>query len=76
MRNDWKNFAHLALRKEDSGDIGKQFSKYRKGSHTEESQDLFTIIPECGADNNGLKLQEARFQLNSRKNFLTVRLVQ
>ena len=44
--------------------------KYLKGCHTEEGQDLFSIIPECRTCNNGLKLKEARFQLNIRKNFL------
>ena len=41
--------------------------KYLKGCHTEEGQDLFSILPECRARNNGLKLQEARFQLDIRK---------
>ena len=49
--------------------------KYLKGCHTEEGQDLFSIIPECRTHNNGLKLKEARFPLNIRKNFLTVRAV-
>ena len=46
--------------------------KYLKGCHTEEGQDLFSILPECRTRNNGLKLQEARFWLDSRRNFLTV----
>ena len=50
--------------------------KYLKGCHTEEVQDLFSIIPECRTRNNGLRLQEARFWLNIRTNFLTVRAVQ
>ena len=50
--------------------------KYLKGCHTEEGQDLFLILPECRTRNNGLKLQEARFRLDIRKNFLTVRVVQ
>ena len=33
-------------------------------------------IPECRTCDKGLKLQEARFRLNIRKNFLTVRAVQ
>ena len=49
--------------------------KYLKGCHTEEGQDLFSIIPECRTCNNGLELKEARFQLNIRKNVLTVRVV-
>ena len=51
------------------------FFKYLKGCHPEEGQDLFLIIPECRRHNNGLKLQEARFRVNIRKNFLTVRAV-
>ena len=47
-----------------------------KGCHTEEGQDLFSILPECRTLNNGLKLQGARFQLDIRKNFLTVKAVQ
>ena len=46
-----------------------------KGSHLEEGQDLFSIIPEGRIRNNGLKLQEARFQLNIRKNLSIVRAV-
>ena len=47
-----------------------------EGSHTEEGRDLFSIIPEYRACNNGLNLQEARFLLNIRKNDLTVGAVQ
>ena len=43
--------------------------KYLKGCHTEEGQDLFSIIPECRTRSNGLKLKQARFWLNIRKNF-------
>ena len=50
-------------------------SKYLKGCHTEEGQDLFSILPECRTRNNGYKLQEARFWLDIRKNVLTVRAV-
>ena len=57
-----------------SGDMIALF-KYLKGCHTEEGQDLFSILPECRTRNNGFKLQEARFQLDIRKNFLTVRAV-
>ena len=44
--------------------------KYLKGSHTEDGQVLFLIIPELRVRNNGLKLQEVRFRLNIRRNFL------
>ena len=57
------------------GDMRALF-KDMKGCHTEEGQDLFSILPQCRAWNNGLKLQEARFQLDIRKNFLTIRAVQ
>ena len=49
--------------------------KYLKGCHSEEGQNPFSVNPECRTRNNGLKLQEARFQLSIRKNFLTVRAV-
>ena len=49
--------------------------KYLKGCHAAEGQDLFSILSECRTRNNGLKLQEARFRLDIRKNFLTVRAV-
>ena len=44
--------------------------KYLKDSHIEEGQDSFLAIPEGRACNDRLKLQEARFRLNIRKNFL------
>ena len=50
--------------------------KYLKGCYTEVGKDLFSIIPEWRTCNNGLKLNEAIFQLNIRRNFLTVRAVQ
>ena len=49
--------------------------RYLKDCLTEEEQDLFSIISECRACNNGFKLLEARFHLNIRINFLTVRSV-
>ena len=57
-----------------TGDMIALF-KYLKGCHIQEGQDLFSILPECRTRNNGLKLQEARFHLDIRKNFLTVRAV-
>ena len=56
------------------GDMTALF-KYLKGCHTEEEQDLFSIVSECRTCNNRLKLKEARFRMNIRKNFLTVRAV-
>ena len=48
------------------GDITALF-KDLKGCHTEEGQDLVSILPECRTQNNGFKLQEARFRLDIRK---------
>ena len=56
------------------GDMIAPF-KDLKGCPTEECQDLFSILPECRTRNNGLKLQEARFGLDIRKNFLADRAV-
>ena len=49
--------------------------RYLKGCPTEERQDPFSILPEGRTRSHGLKRQEARSQLNIRKNFLTVRVV-
>lgn len=38
-------------------------------------QDLFSIIPEGRTLNNGFILQECKFQMNIRKDFLTIRTV-
>ncbi|KAF7243358.1 Collagen alpha-1(XXIV) chain [Varanus komodoensis] len=50
--------------------------KYLKGCHKEEGQDLFLLMPECRTRNNQFKLQQPRFRLDIRKNFLTVRAIQ
>uniref|UniRef100_A0A803TH73 Reverse transcriptase domain-containing protein n=1 Tax=Anolis carolinensis TaxID=28377 RepID=A0A803TH73_ANOCA len=50
--------------------------KYVRGSHREEGARLFSAALETRTRNNGFKLQERRFHLNIRKNFLTVRAVQ
>ena len=49
--------------------------KYLNSCHTEEGQDVFSVLPQCRTRNKGHKLQEARFRLDIRKNFLTVRAV-
>ncbi|XP_008120216.2 sepiapterin reductase isoform X2 [Anolis carolinensis] len=48
--------------------------KYVKGSHGEEGASLFSAALQTRTQGNkGFKLQERRFHLNIRKNFLTVR---
>uniref|UniRef100_A0A803SME4 Reverse transcriptase domain-containing protein n=1 Tax=Anolis carolinensis TaxID=28377 RepID=A0A803SME4_ANOCA len=49
--------------------------KYVRGSHREERASLFSAALLTRTRNNGFKLQERRFHLNIRKNFLTVRVV-
>ena len=56
------------------GDMIAMF-KYIKGCHIEEGERLFSAAPEKRTRGNGFKLQERRFHLNIRKNFLTVRAV-
>ena len=56
------------------GDMIAVFN-YVKGNHVEEGANLFTAALETRTRNNGFKLQERRFHLNSRKHFLTVRTV-
>ncbi|KAF7241729.1 putative RNA-directed DNA polymerase from transposon BS [Varanus komodoensis] len=51
------------------------FFKYLKDCHKERGQDLISVIPEYRTWSNGLKLQEARFRLDIRKNFLTYRCI-
>ena len=48
---------------------------YVKDNHVEEGDNLFTAALETRTRNNGFKLWERRFHLNSRKPFLTVRAV-
>ena len=56
------------------GDMIAVFN-YIKGRHVEEGASLFTKALESRARSNGFKLQQKRFQLNSRKHFLMVRAV-
>uniref|UniRef100_A0A803SSL5 Reverse transcriptase domain-containing protein n=1 Tax=Anolis carolinensis TaxID=28377 RepID=A0A803SSL5_ANOCA len=49
--------------------------KYVRGSHREEGASLFSAALQTRTRNNSFKLQERRFHLNIRKNFLTVRAV-
>ena len=71
-----KEFGMFSLEKRRlQGDMIAHFKRL-KGSHTEEGQDLFSIILEYRIHNYGFKLNEARFRLNIRKNLLTVRAVQ
>ncbi|XP_060137383.1 uncharacterized protein LOC118095406 [Zootoca vivipara] len=46
--------------------------KYLKGCPMEDGTSFFSAAPEGRAQANGFKLQERRFRLNIRKNFLTV----
>ena len=50
-------------------------SEMLKGNHVDEGTNLFTAALETRTRNNGFKLRERRFHLNSRKHFLTVRAV-
>ena len=54
------------------GDMVAMF-KYLKGFHVKEGTGLFSTAPDTRTRSNGFKLQEKRFHLNLRKNFLTVR---
>ena len=61
--------------KKTDGDMIALF-KCLKGCRTEEGKDLFSVFSECRTCKNGIKLQEARFWLNIRKNLLTTVLEQ
>ena len=70
-----KELGMFSLEKRRLRDEMIELFKYLESCHTEEGQDLFSIIPECRTRNNGLKLKEARFRLNIRKILLTIRAV-
>ena len=48
---------------------------YLKGRHVEKEASLFTAVLASRSRSNGFKVQEGRFQLNSRKHLLMVRAV-
>ena len=56
------------------GDMIAMF-KYLKRCHVEEGVGLFSPALETRTRSNGCKLQEGRFRLNLRRNFLTIRAV-
>ena len=68
-----KELGMFSLEKRRLRDDMTALFKYLKGCHKQEGQDTFLIIPEHRKSNNGLKLKEARFWLNIRKSFLTVK---
>ena len=56
------------------GDIKAVF-RYLKGCHREKRGKLFSLPSEDRTRSNGLKLQQGRFRLDVRRQFLTVRVV-
>lgn len=45
------------------------------GYHMEDGKDLFSASPESQTRSNSFRLQDGRFQLNTRRNFLMVKTV-
>nr|XP_048713273.1 uncharacterized protein LOC125639701 [Caretta caretta]XP_048713274.1 uncharacterized protein LOC125639701 [Caretta caretta] len=71
----WKKLGLFSLVKRRlRGDMRTVF-KYVKGCYKEEGEELFSLTSEARTRSNGLKLQQGRFRLDIRKNFLTISAV-
>jgi len=51
-------------------------SKYLKGGCQEDGAKLFSVVPSCRTRGNRHKLKNKKFQLNTRKNFFTLRVME
>ena len=57
------------------GDL-RNASKYLQGGCQEDGARLFSVVPSDRTRGNGHKLKRRKFQLNTRKNFFTLRVTE
>jgi len=57
------------------GDL-RNASKYLQGGCQEDGARLFSVVPSDTTRGNGHKLKQRKFQLNTRKNFFTLRVTE
>ena len=75
LKVDLRELGMCSLEKRRARDDMIAVFNYIKSYHVVEGANLFTAALETRTGNNGFKLREKSFNLNSRKHFLTVRAV-